>query len=80
MNTKLVTLSDYRKNLSRYAKDAQEFDVQYIVMVHGKPVLEVKPAKREFFIESAAYANEEWDSFSSSSELLADLKKHHNAA
>lgn len=80
MNTKLITLSDYRKNLSRYSREAQEENIQYIVMVHGKPMLEVKPAKQEFYLESPAYSNESWDTFASPADLLADLKKHHNAA
>lgn len=78
MNTKLITLSDYRKNLSRYTREAKEQNLFYIVMIHGKPVFEVRPAKEEMYIESSAYKNEEWDSFDSSAELLADLQKYHN--
>ena len=43
MHTKLITLSEYRKNLSRYTREAREKNLLYIVMVHGKPMLEVKP-------------------------------------
>lgn len=47
MTTKLIPLSEYRKNLSRYAREAQTHQIQYIVMVHGKPVFEVRPAREE---------------------------------
>lgn len=77
MTTKLIALSEYRKNLSRYAREAQTHQIQYIVMVHGKPVFEVRPAQEELFLESTAYRNEQWDEFSSPEALLQDLKKHH---
>lgn len=79
MNTKLITLSDYRKNLSRYTKEAKEQNLFYIVMIHGKPVLEVRPAREEIYLESPAYKNESWDSFDSSEALVTDLQKYHNA-
>ena len=78
MNTKLITLSDYRKNLSRYTKEAQKNNLFYIVMVHGKPALEVRPVPRDLYLESSDYKNEIWDTFDSPQALLQDLKKHHN--
>ncbi|MDD2745771.1 MAG: hypothetical protein PHU93_04495 [Candidatus Gracilibacteria bacterium] len=80
MNTKLITLSDYRKNLSRYTKEAREQNLLYIVMVHGKPVLEVKAASEDLYLESPAYRNETWDSFDSPEALLTDLQQYHNVA
>jgi len=80
MNTKLITLSDYRKNLSRYSKEAREHNLLYIIMVHGKPVLEVKPVGEGFYLESPQYKNETFDSFDSPESFLADLKNHHNTA
>lgn len=80
MNTKLITLSDYRKNLSRYSKEAREQNLLYIVMVHGKPIFEVKPVGEDLYLESPQYKNETFDSFDSPEALLSDLKKHHNTA
>jgi hypothetical protein len=79
MNTKLITLSDYRKNLSRYTQEAKEQDLFYIVMIHGKPALEVRPARESIYLESPAYKNEVWDSFDSPQSFMTDLKKYHNA-
>lgn len=78
MNTRLITLSDYRKNLSRYAKDARKQNLLYIVMVHGKPLFEVRPLSEDTYLESTAYKQEAWDTFDSPEALLKDLKKHHN--
>ena len=78
MNTKLITLSDYRSNISRYTKEAREKNLLYIVMVHGKPALEVRPVKEDIYLESPAYKNESWDSFDSPQALLSDLKRYHN--
>lgn len=78
MNTKLITLSDYRKNLSKYSKEAREQNLLYIVMVHGKPVLEVKPVREDLYLESPQYKTEVFDSFDSPEALLMDLQKHHN--
>lgn len=77
MTTKLITLSEYRKNLSKYTKVAQKENIMYIVLVHGKPVIEVKPARQELFLESNEYLNESWDTFQSPEEFMEDLKKHH---
>lgn len=80
MNTKLITLSDYRKNLSQYTREAKEENLLYIVMIHGKPALEVRPARAEMYLESPAYKNETWDSFDSPESLMKDLAKYHNVA
>lgn len=45
METQAISLQDYRKNLSKIWKEAQKKDIRYIVMVHGKPVLEVNPIR-----------------------------------
>lgn len=79
MSTIAIPLSDYRKNLSRYAREAQEKDVRYVVMIHGRPALEVRSASQEpLYLDTAAYRNEAWDEFDSPDKLLADLKLHHN--
>ena len=80
MTTIAIPLSDYRKNRSRYAREAQEKDVRYVVMVHGRPALEVRSASKEpLYLDTAAYRDESWDEFASPQDLLADLKRHHNA-
>lgn len=80
MNTKLITLSDYRKNLSRYTREAVKENLSYIIMVHGKPALEVRPAREDMYLESPEYKNEIWDSFDSPESFMKDLKKYHNVA
>ena len=46
--------------------------------MHYQSMLEVKPAKQEFFLESAEYKNEVWDIFDSSEDFMTDLRNHHN--
>ena len=43
MTTKLISLNEYRKNLSTIWKTSQKQNIRYIVLVHSKPVMEVKP-------------------------------------
>jgi predicted secreted protein len=43
MTTQLITLSEYRKNISAYTKQATEKDICFIITSHGKPVWEYKP-------------------------------------
>ena len=43
MTTKLISLNEYRKNLSKLWKKAQKENIKYIVLVHSKPVFEVNP-------------------------------------
>ena len=43
MTTKLISLNEYRKNLSHLWKEAQEKNIKYIIMVHSKPAFEVTP-------------------------------------
>ncbi len=43
MTTQLISLNEYRKNLSTIWKQAQEKNIKYVVLVHSKPVMEVKP-------------------------------------
>ena len=61
MTTQYLTLSDYRTNLSRYTREAQEKQISYIILVHSKPVFEVKPIlddSRELVYP--AWAREKW--------------------
>jgi hypothetical protein len=43
MTTKLISINEYRKNLSTLWKKAQKEKIRYIVLVHSKPVFEVNP-------------------------------------
>ena len=43
MITELISLNEYRKNLSTIWKKAQKENKKYIVLVHSKPVMEIKP-------------------------------------
>ena len=45
MTTKIINLKEYRENLSRLWKSAQKDQIRYIVVVHSKPVFEVRPFK-----------------------------------
>jgi hypothetical protein len=39
----MITLSEYRKNISAYTKQATEQHICFIITSHGKPVWEYKP-------------------------------------
>lgn len=43
MTTEIITLGEYRKNISSLWKKAKEKNIKYLVMVHGKPAFEVNP-------------------------------------
>ncbi len=43
MTTELISLNECRKNLSTIWKKAQKENKRYIVLVHSKPVMEIKP-------------------------------------
>ena len=43
MTTKIIGINEYRTKLTKLWKEAREKNVRYIVVVHNKPVLEVRP-------------------------------------
>lgn len=43
----MISLSEYRKNLSSLYQKSQDKQIAYIVTVHGKPVWNVSPIKQE---------------------------------
>lgn len=49
MTTKLISLNEFRSNLSTIWKQAKKKNEKYIVMVHSKPVLEVRPIRNKDF-------------------------------
>lgn len=46
MKTELISLQDYRKNISTLRKKANQENIKYIVMVHSNPVLEIIPIRK----------------------------------
>lgn len=49
MTTKLISLAEYRSNISTLWKEARENDIRYVVMVRSEPVFEVKPIHSNTF-------------------------------
>ncbi len=47
MTTEIVSLSEYRKNISVFTKRANEDNICFIITSHGKPIWEYKPLKPE---------------------------------
>lgn len=43
MTTQLISLNEYRKNISTLWKKAQKENIKYIVLSHSKPIFEVNP-------------------------------------
>ncbi len=43
MTTEMISLSEYRKNISLFTKRANEQNICFIVTSHGKPVGEYRP-------------------------------------
>lgn len=43
MTTEMISLSEYRKNISLFTKRASEQNICFIVTSHGKPVGEYRP-------------------------------------
>lgn len=45
MNTQIIGVTEFRSHLSDVWHKAQQYNIRFIVMHHGKPVFEVRPAK-----------------------------------
>ncbi|USN58692.1 MAG: hypothetical protein H6767_00845 [Candidatus Peribacteria bacterium] len=43
MTSQLISLNEYRKNISTLWKKAQKENIKYIVLSHSKPIFEVNP-------------------------------------
>ena len=59
MTTQYLTLSDYRNNISRYTREAQEKHIIYTILIHSKPAFEVRPVvddTRELVYPAKAHA------------------------
>lgn len=48
MTTKLITIRQFAQQLSKILRDAQEKNIHFVIMRHGKPVANVTP----FFFET----------------------------
>ena len=46
MSTEIISLKDYRKNLSQIRKKSQSENIQFIVMVHSEPAFRVVPIEK----------------------------------
>lgn len=47
MTTKFIGIKEFRKNLSKISKEAQEQNIHFIVMRHAQPVLRITPLSEE---------------------------------
>ncbi len=47
MTTKYLSLSEYRNNISRFTREAQEKNIRYIILIHAKPAFEVRPVEED---------------------------------
>lgn len=45
MTTELISLNEYRKNISTLWKKAQKENIKYVVLSHSKPIFEVNPLR-----------------------------------
>ncbi len=51
MTTKLISLAEYRSNLSTLWKEAKTNNIRYVVMVRSEPVFEVNPIHGNTFTD-----------------------------
>lgn len=49
MTTRLISLAEYRSNISTLWKEAKEKNIRYVVMVRSEPVFEVTPIHSSTF-------------------------------
>lgn len=47
MITKLIGIKEFRRNLTKFSKEAQTKKVYFIVMRHSEPVMKVMPMTRK---------------------------------
>lgn len=47
MVTKVVSLKEYRQNITVLWKEAKKNNVRYIVLYHSKPILDVRPYPKD---------------------------------
>lgn len=54
MTTEIISIWEYRKNISSLWKKSKELNIKYIVLVHWEPAFEVNPIYSNTF-------NDDWD-------------------
>lgn len=59
MLTKIISLKDYRQNITKLWKEANEKQIRYIVLHHSKPILDVRPYADEEIVFDDDLSEEE---------------------
>jgi hypothetical protein len=72
MTTELISLSEYRKNISVFTKRANEQNICFIITSHGKPVGEYRPLEEKDLKITTKYSQEFIDE-------LAEIEKDYEA-
>ena len=72
MTTEMISLSEYRKNLSALYQKSQDEQIIYIVTVHGKPVWNITPIKKEDIHVTTKYSQDFIDE-------LAEMERDYEA-
>ena len=49
MKTRIISVKDWRQNLTKFWKEAKGKDIRFIVMNHSKPMYEVRALSEEKF-------------------------------
>lgn len=52
MNTKTIGIKEFRANISKYVQKAQKGDARYIVTNRDRLLFEIKPFKKNVYLES----------------------------
>lgn len=60
MSTQIISLQDFRKNMSTLWKKARTKKIRYLVMSHSQPVFEVKPIFSDEYDTTAGYTIPEY--------------------
>ena len=68
----MISLSEYRKNLSALYQKSQDEQIIYIVTVHGKPVWNITPIKKEDIQVTTKYSQDFIDE-------LAEMERDYEA-
>jgi hypothetical protein len=64
MTTEIISLSEYRKNISTFTKRANEQNVCFIITSHGKPIGEYKPLTQKDLKITTKYSQDFIDELS----------------
>ena len=56
MTTELISISEYRKNISLFVDRAQKTNTCFIITSHGKPIGEYRPLSGDDVVVTRRYA------------------------